>query len=104
VTPNGHFLYTGDTANNTRGAFDLSSPASPRAIQIFKLAATGAPFNVRVDPVTGRRLFMISQGTPNLLHVLTIGRTGLLAESVSPVAVPVDPSTNAYGLVLAPRK
>jgi hypothetical protein len=24
--------------------------------------------------------------------------------SVSPVAVPVDPSTTAYGLVLAPRK
>jgi hypothetical protein len=108
VTPNGHFLYTGDTANDTLGAVDLSNPTSPKVIQIFKLAAAGNPFNVRVDPVTGRRLFNISQGTPqgtpNLLHVLTIRPTGLLAESVDPVAVPVNPGTNAYGLLLVPQR
>jgi 6-phosphogluconolactonase (cycloisomerase 2 family) len=104
VTRNGRFLYTGDTADGTVGAFDISNPANPRIIQIFTLRGPGATFNIRVDPITGRRLFAISQGTANQLHMLKIGPTGLLSEPADPVALPVDTSTNVYGLVLVPHK
>jgi 6-phosphogluconolactonase (cycloisomerase 2 family) len=104
VTPNGRFLYTGDTEDDTVSAIDISNPANPRVIQIFKLKGPGVTFNVRVDPITGRRLFVISQGTPSQLHMLKIGSTGLLSERADPVAIPIDTSTNAYGLVLVPHR
>jgi hypothetical protein len=108
VSPDGKFLYTGDTGSNSVGVYSLADPLHPALIQEFSLggpqtppgSSPGAPrqtavFQVAVDP-SGRFVYAISQNTSpnglfqegNQLHILTVGPDGKLSEPRGPIIFP----------------
>jgi 6-phosphogluconolactonase (cycloisomerase 2 family) len=108
VSPNGQFLYTGDTGSDSVGVYSLANPLHPVQIQELFLGGPHVPpgspsgtprqttaFQVAVDP-TGRFVYAISQNTDphglfqegNQLHVLTVGPDGKLTEATGPVILP----------------
>jgi 6-phosphogluconolactonase (cycloisomerase 2 family) len=105
VSPDGKFLYTGDTGSDSVGAYSLADPLRPVQIQEFflggPLTPPGSPpgtarqttvFQVAVDP-SGRFVYAIGQNTSatgtfpdgNQLHVLAVARDGTLSEPQDPV-------------------
>ena len=108
VSPDGKFLYTGDTGSDSVGVYSLANPLHPVQVQEVFLggphvppgSAPGTPrettaFQVAVDP-SGRFVYAISQNTDphglfqegNQLHVLAVGRDGTLSEPNGPVILP----------------
>jgi 6-phosphogluconolactonase (cycloisomerase 2 family) len=104
VSPDGKFLYTGDTGSNSVGVFSLADPLRPVEVQNFFLGGPQAPpgsppgtprqtavFQVAVDP-SGRFLYAVDQNTSatgtfsegNQLHILPIARDGTLSEPHAP--------------------
>jgi 6-phosphogluconolactonase (cycloisomerase 2 family) len=104
VTPDGRYLYIAETFSDTVAAFDLSDPSNPRYIQTLQLHGMGNVFNIRVDPSSGKQLFVLtarnvmSPLTSNQLHVLRIESNGQLFEATNPVDVPVDTNAGSLGL------
>jgi 6-phosphogluconolactonase (cycloisomerase 2 family) len=105
VSPDGKFLYTGDTGTDSVGVYSLANPLHPVQVQELFLGGpltppgspTGTPrqtavFQVAVDP-SGRYLYAISQNTSpngafqegNQLHILSVGRDGTLSEPTGPI-------------------
>ena len=110
VSPNGKYLYAGDTGSNSVGVFSLADPLHPVPIQEFKLGgpqnSTGSStaarettvFELALDP-SGKTLYVIDHqndaaGTfpqGNALHVLSVAANGTLSESASsPLFLPSD--------------
>jgi 6-phosphogluconolactonase (cycloisomerase 2 family) len=108
VSPDGKFLYTGDTGSNSVGVYSLADPLHPVLIQELFLGGPQTPpgspsgtprqtavFQVAVDP-TGRFVYAINQNTSanglfqegNQLHILSVGRDGRLSEAKGPVILP----------------
>ncbi len=103
VSPDGRFLYTGDTGSASVGVYSLADPLHPVQLQEFFLGGPQAPpgtppgtrqttvFQVAVDP-SGRFVYAISQTTNNSgtfphgnqLHVLSVARDGTLSEAHGP--------------------
>jgi DNA-binding beta-propeller fold protein YncE len=105
VSPDGQFLYTGDTGSDSVGVYSLADPLHPVQLQELFLGGpltppgspTGTPrqtaaFQVAVDP-SGRYVYAISQNTSpdgsfqqgNQLHILSVGRDGTLSEPNGPI-------------------
>jgi 6-phosphogluconolactonase (cycloisomerase 2 family) len=105
VSPDGRFLYTGDTGSDSVGVYSLADSLHPVQIQELFLGGThtpaGAPpgsksqttvFQVAVDP-TGRFVYAISQNTSadgsfqlgNQLHILSVAADGTLSEANGPI-------------------
>jgi hypothetical protein len=105
VSPDGRFLYTGDTGSDSVGVYSLANPLHPVQVQeLFlggPLTPIGSPpgtprettaFQVAVDP-TGRFVYAISQNTSadgsfqqgNQLHILPVGPDGTLSEPDGPI-------------------
>jgi hypothetical protein len=110
VSPDGKFLYTGDTGSNSVGVYSLADPLHPVQIQEFFLGGPQTPpgspsgtarekttFQVAVDP-SGRFVYAISQNTStdgtfqegNQLHILAVAANGELSEPNGPVILPAD--------------
>jgi 6-phosphogluconolactonase (cycloisomerase 2 family) len=110
VSPDGKFLYTGDTGSNSVGVYSLADPLHPMQIQELVLAGPQTPpgsppgtplekatFQVVVDP-SGRFVYAISQNTStngtfqegNQLHILAVAPNGTLSEPHGPVILPAD--------------
>ena len=110
VSPDGKFLYTGDTGSNSVGVYSLADPLHPVQIQEFFLGGPQTPpgsssgtarekttFQVAVDP-SGRFVYAISQNTSgngtfqegNQLHILAVAANGKLSEPNGPVILPAD--------------
>ena len=110
VSPDGKFLYTGDTGSNSVGVYSLADPLHPVQIQELFLAGPQTPpgsppgtpsekttFQVAVDP-SGRFVYAISQNTSpngtfqegNQLHILAVAPDGMLSEPHGPVILPAD--------------
>jgi 6-phosphogluconolactonase (cycloisomerase 2 family) len=108
VSPDGKFLYTGDTGSDSVGVYSLADPLHPVQTQeLFlggPLTPPGSPpgtsrevsaFQVTVDP-SGRYVYAIAQNTSangtfqegNQLHILTVGHDGKLSEPNGPVILP----------------
>jgi DNA-binding beta-propeller fold protein YncE len=108
VSPDGKFLYTGDTGSDSVGVYSLADPLHPVQIQEQflggPLTPPGSPpgtarevtaFQVAVDP-SGRFVYAISQNTSangtfqegNQLHILAVGPDGKLSEPNGPVILP----------------
>jgi 6-phosphogluconolactonase (cycloisomerase 2 family) len=126
VSPDGKFLYTGDTGTDSVGVYSLADPLHPVQVQEAflggPLTPPGSPpgtgrlttvFQVAVDP-SGRFLYAVGQNTSptgtfsggNQLHVLAIGRDGTLSEPVGPaVFTPFGVPGNAHpqGIAVVPR-
>ncbi len=114
VSPDGRRLYVSNAATHTVAVFDLSDPRNPKQIQLLMLPGRGGhTFNLEIDS-TGRRLFVLDSfsaqldrpGLGNQLHVLAIGRDGLLTapRRGSPARLPVSFDTSSYGLAIVPRE
>jgi 6-phosphogluconolactonase (cycloisomerase 2 family) len=104
VSADGKFLYTADTGSNSVSVFSLADPLRPVQIQSFTLggpqAPPGAPagqrqtadFQLALSP-DGHSLYVIGQSTNatgsfqqgNQLHLLSVGRDGLVSEPHGPV-------------------
>lgn len=105
VSPNGKFLYTGDTGSDSVGVYSLANPLHPVQIQELFLGGPHTPagsppgtpsettaFQVAVDP-SGRFVYAISQNTSpdgsfqqgNQLHILAVGSNGTLSETTGPI-------------------
>ncbi|HZV05680.1 MAG TPA: beta-propeller fold lactonase family protein [Gemmataceae bacterium] len=104
VSPDGQFLYTGDTGTDSVGVFSLADPLHPVQIQELKLAGPYAPpgspsgtlqtnvFQIALSP-DGHTLYAISQNTSpdgsfadgNQLHILSVAADGTLSEPTGPV-------------------
>jgi hypothetical protein len=110
VSPDGKFLYTGDTGSDSVGVYSLADPLHPVQLQELFLGGpltppgspTGTPaqttaFQVAVDP-SGRFVYAISQNTSadgtfqegNQLHILAVARNGTLSEPNGPIILPAD--------------
>jgi 6-phosphogluconolactonase (cycloisomerase 2 family) len=110
VSPDGKFLYTGDTGSDSVGVYSLANPLHPVLIQEFFLGGPQTPpgsppgtarevsaFQVAVDP-SGRYVYAISQNTSangtfqegNQLHILAVAHDGTLSEPNGPVILPAD--------------
>jgi 6-phosphogluconolactonase (cycloisomerase 2 family) len=108
VSPDGKFLYTGDTGSDSVGVYSLANPQHPVQLQeLFlggPLTPPGSPpgtprqttaFQVAVDP-SGRFVYAISQNTSpngtfqegNQLHILSVARDGTLSEPNGPTILP----------------
>jgi DNA-binding beta-propeller fold protein YncE len=104
VSPDGKFLYTGDTGSDSVGVYSLADPLHPVQLQELFVggphtppgSAPGTPrqtavFQVAVDP-SGRFVYAISQTTNNSgtfpsgnqLHILSVARDGTLTEAHGP--------------------
>jgi 6-phosphogluconolactonase (cycloisomerase 2 family) len=104
VSPDGQFLYTGDTGTDSIGVFSLADPLHPVQIQEFALGGPHAPpgspsgtlesnvFQITLSP-DGHTLYAISQNTDptgnfadgNQLHVLSVAADGTLTEPTGPI-------------------
>jgi hypothetical protein len=110
VSPDGKFLYTGDTGSDSVGVYSLADSLHPVLIQeLFlggPLTPPGSPtgthrevgaFQVAVDP-SGRFVYAVSQNTSpngtfqegNQLHILRVAHDGTLSEPKGPVILPGD--------------
>ena len=108
VSPDGKFLYTGDTGSDSVGVYSLANPLHPVQLQeLFlggPLTPPGSPpgtprettvFQVAVDP-SGRFVYAISQNTSangtfqegNQLHILSVAPDGTLSEPNGPTVLP----------------
>ena len=108
VSPDGKFLYTGDTGSDSVGVYSLANPLHPVQLQeLFlggPLTPPGSPtgtarettaFQVAVDP-SGRFVYAISQNTSanglfqegNQLHILSVASDGTLSEPNGPTILP----------------
>ncbi len=127
VSPDGHFLYTGDTGTDSVGVYSLADPLHPVQIQELFLGGPQVPpgsppgtprettaFQVAVDP-SGRFVYAIGQNTDpnglfqegNQLHVLAVGRDGTLSEPnrptvFDPAAVPGTAHPQGLAVVADP--
>ncbi len=126
VSPDGKFLYTGDTGTDSVGVYSLADPLHPVQVQEFflggPLTPPGSPpgtqrqttvFHVAVDP-SGHFLYAVGQNTSatgtfsegNQLHVLAIGRDGTLSEPAGPAvftAFGVPGNAHPQGIAVVPR-
>jgi DNA-binding beta-propeller fold protein YncE len=104
VSPNGKYLYTGDTGTDSVGVFSLADPLHPLEIQEFALGGPHAPpgsppgtlqanvFQVAVSP-DGHTVYAVSQSTNptgsfpegNQLHILSVASDGTLSEPNGPI-------------------
>jgi DNA-binding beta-propeller fold protein YncE len=125
VSPDGQFLYTGDTGTDSVGVFSLADPLHPVQIQEFALggphAWPGSPsgtlqtnvFQIALSP-DGRTLYAISQNTSpdgsfadgNQLHILSVAKDGTLSEPNGPVllstaGVPGDAHPQGIAVVVS---
>jgi 6-phosphogluconolactonase (cycloisomerase 2 family) len=119
VSPDGKWLYTTDTANDSISALDVTSPLAPVFLQNVALAdqgplfttATGmAPtsqaFQEELSP-DGNFIYVVSQRSNpdvtvtvgNVIHVLAVAANGMLTEK-SDVALDVSTATRPEGLVV----
>ncbi len=110
VSPDGKFLYTGDTGTDSVGVYSLADPLHPVQLQELFLGGPQTPpgsapgtarevsvFQVAVDP-SGRFVYAISQNTSpngtfqegNQLHILAVAHDGTLTEPNGPVILPGD--------------
>ncbi len=109
VSPNGQFLYSGDTGTDSVGVFSLKDPLHPVEIQEFALGGPHAPpgsapgtlqanvFQVAVSP-DGQTVYAVSQSTNptgsfpqgNQLHILSVGKDGKLSEPNGPILLSND--------------
>jgi DNA-binding beta-propeller fold protein YncE len=127
VSPDGRFLYTGDTGSDSVGVYSLADPLHPVQLQeLFlggPLTPPGSPpgtpretavFQVTVDP-SGRFVYAVNQNTDrhglfqegNQLHVLSVARDGTLREATRPtVFAPADAPGTAHpqGIAVVPRE
>ena len=125
VSPDGKFLYTGDTGSDSVGVYSLADPMHPVQIQELFLGGphtppgspAGAPgevgaFQVVVDP-SGRFVYAISQNTDakglfqegNQLHILAVAHDGTLSEPGGPVILPagaVPGTAHPQGIAVVP--
>jgi DNA-binding beta-propeller fold protein YncE len=119
VSPDGKYLYTGDTGSDSVGVYSLADPLHPVQLQeVFLGGPTGTPrqttvFQVAVDP-SGRFVYAISQNTSpdgsfqqgNQLHILAVAGDGTLSEPTGPtVFAPGDVPGTAHpqGIAVVPR-
>jgi 6-phosphogluconolactonase (cycloisomerase 2 family) len=126
VSPDGMFLYTGDTGSDSVGVYSLADPQHPVQIQeLFlggPLTPPGSPpgtprqttvFQVAVDP-SGRFVYAVGQNTSatgtfsegNQLHVLAVGSDGTLSEVSGPAvltAFGVPGNAHPQGIAVVPR-
>jgi 6-phosphogluconolactonase (cycloisomerase 2 family) len=126
VSPDGKFLYTGDTGTDSVGVYSLADPLHPVQVQeLFlggPLTPPGSPagtprqtavFQVAVDP-SGRFVYAISQNTSadgsfqqgNQLHVLSVARDGTLSEPTGPTVfapAAVPGTAHPQGIAVVPR-
>jgi len=110
VSPDGKFLYTGDTGSDSVGVYSLADPLHPVQLQELFLGGPQTPpgsppgtarevsaFQVAVDP-SGRFVYAISQNTSpngtfqegNQLHILKVAHDGTLSEAKGPIILPGD--------------
>jgi 6-phosphogluconolactonase (cycloisomerase 2 family) len=109
VSPDGQFLYSGDTGTDSVGVFSLKDPLHPVEIQEFALGGPHAPpgsppgtlqanvFQVAVSP-DGHTVYAVSQSTNptgsfpqgNQLHILSVGADGKLSEPTGPILLSKD--------------
>src|SRR5262249_12933944 len=108
VSPDGKFLYTGDTVSDSVGVYSLANPLHPVQVQELFLGGPQTPpgsppgtprqttaFQVAVDP-TGRFVYAIGQNTSanglfqegNQLHILAVAQDGTLSELNGPIVLP----------------
>jgi DNA-binding beta-propeller fold protein YncE len=126
VSPDGKFLYTGDTGTDSVGVYSLANPLHPVQVQEFflggPLTPPGSPpgtprqttaFQVAVDP-SGRFLYAIGQNTSatgtfsegNQLHILAIAGDGTLSEPNGPAVFTsfgVPGNAHPQGIAVVPR-
>jgi 6-phosphogluconolactonase (cycloisomerase 2 family) len=104
VSPDGKYLYSGDTGTDSVGVFSLADPLHPVQIQEFALGGPHAPsgsppgmlqsntFQLALSP-DGHTLYAISQSTNatgsfpqgNQLHTLKVAAAGTLTEPDGPI-------------------
>jgi hypothetical protein len=125
VSPDGKFLYTGDTGSDSVGVYSLADALHPALVQEFFLGGPHVPpgsppgtpgqvgvFQVAVDP-SGRFVYAVTQNfSPNglfqegnQLHILSVGHDGTLTEPKGPVVLPADavPGTaHPQGIAVVP--
>jgi len=122
VTPDGRYLYTGNTASDSIGVYSLADPLHPVQIQNFALGGPQAPpgspsgtlqtnvFQIVVSP-DGHTLYAIGQNTDatgtfangNQLHILSVAADGKLSEPTGPVllsAVGVPGNAHPQGIAV----
>jgi 6-phosphogluconolactonase (cycloisomerase 2 family) len=126
VSPDGKFLYTGDTGSDSVGVYALADPLHPVQVQEFSLGGPlvppGSPpgtprqttvFQVAVDP-SDRFLYAVNQNTSptgtfsegNQLHILSIASDGTLSEPRSPTVFTqfsVPGNAHPQGIAVVPR-
>jgi 6-phosphogluconolactonase (cycloisomerase 2 family) len=126
VSPDGKFLYTGDTGSDSVGVYSLADPLRPVQIQeLFlggPLTPPGSPpgtprqttvFQVAVDP-GGRFVYAVGQNTSatgtfsggNQLHVLAVAADGTLSEPGGPTVLTqfgVPGNAHPQGIAVVPR-
>jgi 6-phosphogluconolactonase (cycloisomerase 2 family) len=126
VSPDGKFLYTGDTGSDSVGVYSLADPEHPVLLQEFfvggPLTPPGSPagtprqtavFQVAVDP-SGRFVYAIGQNTSangtfqegNQLHILAVAGDGTLSEPNGPVILPagaVPGTAHPQGIAVVAR-
>jgi hypothetical protein len=126
VSPDGKFLYTGDTGSDSVGVYSLADPLHPVLIQELFLGGPQTPpgsppgtprqttvFQVVADP-GGRFVYAVGQNTSatgtfsegNQLHVLAVGPDGTLSEVSGPAvltAFGVPGNAHPQGIALVPR-
>jgi DNA-binding beta-propeller fold protein YncE len=119
VSPGGSFLYVVDTANDSVSVLDASNALAPMEIQNLQLDDPGTPlsdaspatlsegFEEAVSP-DGKFLYVLSQRATtdptmpqgNVLHGLSIGTDGKLAETVPDVKLSLPLGTRPQGVVV----
>jgi DNA-binding beta-propeller fold protein YncE len=125
VSPDGQFLYTGDTGTDSVGVFSLANPLHPVQIQEFTLGGPHSPpgspsgtlqtavFQIDLSP-DGHTLYAIGQNTSptgsfadgNQLHILSVAADGTLSEPTGPVllstaGVPGDAHPQGIAVVVS---
>ncbi len=107
VNKAGTRLYASNTGDNSITVYDLSDPLFPTEIQKVTLKGNGNCFQITLDR-EDKFLFVVDQNDNaslapndgNFLHVLKIGKDGLLTEvASSPTPLPVPAGTRPQGVI-----
>jgi 6-phosphogluconolactonase (cycloisomerase 2 family) len=117
ASADGTRLYAIDTGDDSVSVLDSSNALSPSEIQHLQLMDTGptddagatasASFEESLSP-DGRYLFVVSQRVTtdsnvtagNILHTLSVGLDGMLAETVPDVKLPVPVNARPQGVAV----
>ena len=108
VTPDGKWLFTSNTVDESVSVFSLADPANPIEVSRAVDAGAGGYYNIGLSP-DGRHLYALeeetstaAEGRSNKIHVFDFDPANgqLTANPIKTVTLPVAATTRPFGLVV----